>query len=37
MNSYLALSEVLGHLIYLEQNGKVIKSEKDGIYYFKAI
>jgi glyoxylase-like metal-dependent hydrolase (beta-lactamase superfamily II) len=37
MNSYLALSEVLSHLIYLEQNGKVIKSEKDGIYYFKAI
>ncbi|MFX1379432.1 MAG: MBL fold metallo-hydrolase [Promethearchaeota archaeon] len=35
MNSYMALSEVLGHLIYLEAQGKVNKIEKNGklLYY----
>ena len=35
MNSYLALSEVLSHLIYLEYEGKVVKFEKDGLIYYK--
>ena len=35
MNSYLALSEVVAHLIYLERQEKVKKMEKNGkIYYF---
>ncbi|MFX0021873.1 MAG: MBL fold metallo-hydrolase [Candidatus Hermodarchaeota archaeon] len=35
MNSYMALSEVLGHLFYLEAEGKVNKIEKNGkiLYY----
>ncbi|TFG25937.1 MAG: MBL fold metallo-hydrolase [Promethearchaeota archaeon] len=37
MNSYLALSEVLSHLIYLENEGKVIKFEKNGMLYYKPI
>lgn len=37
MNSYLALSEVLSHLIYLENQGKVKKSEREGIIYYKAV
>ena len=34
INSYMALSEVLGHLLYLENVGKIRKKEKDGIYYY---
>ena len=34
MNSYLGLSEVLGHLIYLERQDKVKRTEKDGKYLF---
>jgi glyoxylase-like metal-dependent hydrolase (beta-lactamase superfamily II) len=35
MNSYMALSEVLGHLFYLEAEGKVNKIEKnDKILYY---
>jgi glyoxylase-like metal-dependent hydrolase (beta-lactamase superfamily II) len=35
MNSYMALSEVLSHLFYLEADGKVNKIEKNGklLYY----
>jgi len=35
INSYMALSEVLGHLIYLENEGKVQKIEKNGKFYYK--
>ncbi|MHA1727721.1 MAG: MBL fold metallo-hydrolase [Promethearchaeota archaeon] len=34
MNSILALSEVLGHLIYLEEEGLAFKTEKDGKIYY---
>jgi len=35
MNSYMALSEVLGHLLYLEAEEKVNKIEKNGkVLYF---
>ncbi|MFX0069724.1 MAG: MBL fold metallo-hydrolase [Candidatus Hermodarchaeota archaeon] len=34
MNSYLALSEVLGHLIYLERQNKVQRIEKDNKILF---
>ena len=37
MNSYLALSEVLSHLIYLEYEGKVVKFEKNGLIYYKPL
>jgi hypothetical protein len=36
MNSFMALSEVLGHLIYLENQGKVQKYEKSGKIYYKS-
>ncbi|MBD3255635.1 MAG: MBL fold metallo-hydrolase [Candidatus Lokiarchaeota archaeon] len=36
MNSYLALSEVVAHLIYMEDQGKVERVEKDGKFFFKA-
>jgi glyoxylase-like metal-dependent hydrolase (beta-lactamase superfamily II) len=29
-----ALSETLAHLIYLEQKGRVVKSERDGVVYY---
>lgn len=34
INSYMALSEVLSHLLYLENEGKVRKDEKNGVYYY---
>lgn len=34
MNSYLGLSEILGHLIYLEAEDKVSRIEQDGKYLF---
>ncbi|MFW9930684.1 MAG: MBL fold metallo-hydrolase [Candidatus Thorarchaeota archaeon] len=34
INSYMALSEVLGHLLYLESEGKARKVEKNGVYYY---
>jgi hypothetical protein len=34
MNSFLALSEVLGHLIYLENKNKVKRIEKDDKILF---
>ena len=34
MNMYLALNEVLSHLIYLERQERVKRLEKDGIFYF---
>ncbi len=34
MNTYLGLSEILGHLIYLEEEEKVKRIEKDGKYFF---
>ena len=37
INSYMALSEVLGHLIYLEYQGRLEKTERNGIYYFHQI
>jgi len=37
MNSYMALSEVLGHLIYLEYQGRVEKTERNGKYFFQRI
>ncbi len=36
INSYMALSEVLGHLIYLENEGRVQKIEKNGKFYYKS-
>jgi len=36
INSYMALSEILGHLIYLEYQEKVIRHEKDGKIYFSS-
>jgi len=36
INSYMALSEVLGHLIYLENEGRVQRVEKNGKFYFKS-
>lgn len=37
MNKYLALNEILSHLIYLEHQEKVKKFEKDGLFYFSTI
>jgi len=37
MNQYLALNEVLSHLIYLENQGKVQKIEKDGKILYSTI
>ena len=36
INSYMALSEVLGHLLYLEDLGKIEKFEKNGKYYYRS-
>ncbi len=36
MNLFMALSEVLGHLLYLEELGKVDKFEKNGKFYYKS-
>ena len=36
INSYMALSEVLGHLLYLEDRGKIDKFEKNGKFYYKS-
>jgi glyoxylase-like metal-dependent hydrolase (beta-lactamase superfamily II) len=35
INSYMALSEVLGHLFYLEDRGKIEKFEKNGKFYYR--
>jgi len=32
----MALSEVLGHLFYLEDLGKIDKFEKNGKFYYKS-
>ena len=36
INSYMALSEVLGHLLYLEDLGKIEKFEKNGKFYYNS-
>lgn len=36
LNSILALSEVLGHFIYLEKRSKVTRKEENGKIYFRA-
>ena len=36
INSFMALSEVLGHLFYLEDLGKIDKFEKNGKFYYKS-
>ncbi|NVM17664.1 MAG: MBL fold metallo-hydrolase [Candidatus Lokiarchaeota archaeon] len=36
INSYMALSEVLGHLLYLEDLGKIEKFKKNGKFYYKS-
>jgi glyoxylase-like metal-dependent hydrolase (beta-lactamase superfamily II) len=36
INSYMALSEVLGHLLYLEDLGKIEKIAKNGSFYYKS-
>jgi glyoxylase-like metal-dependent hydrolase (beta-lactamase superfamily II) len=36
INSFMALSEVLGHLFYLEDLGKIDKLEKNGKFYYKS-
>ncbi|GAJ04475.1 unnamed protein product, partial [marine sediment metagenome] len=36
MNSFMALSEVLGHLHYLDNQGTVQKFEKSGKVYYKS-
>ena len=35
INSFMALSEVLGHLLFLENQGKVQKFEKNEKFYYK--
>ena len=37
MNTLLALSEILSHLIYLENQGKIKRIEKNNKYYFLKI
>jgi len=37
INSYMALSEILGHLTYLEYQGRVEKTERNGKYYFQQV
>ncbi len=37
INSFLALSEVLGHLIYLENQEIIKRIEKDEKYYFSVV
>jgi len=37
INSFMALSEVLGHLIYLEYQGRVEKTKRNGKYYYHQI
>jgi glyoxylase-like metal-dependent hydrolase (beta-lactamase superfamily II) len=34
MNTLLALSEILSHLIYLENQGKIKRIERNNVYYF---
>jgi len=34
INSFMALSEVLGHLLFLENQGKVQKFEKNGKFFY---
>jgi len=36
INSFMALSEVLGHLLYLENEGKIQKIEKNGKLFYKS-
>ncbi|GAG64435.1 unnamed protein product [marine sediment metagenome] len=36
INSFMALSEVLGHLFYLENLGKIDKFEKNGKFHYKS-
>ena len=36
INSFMALSEVLGHLKYLEDLGKIEKLEKNGKFYYRS-
>ncbi len=36
INRFLAMSEVLGHLIFLEEQGKVKRIERDGKIYFQS-
>ncbi len=36
INSFMALSEVLGHLFYLEDLGKIDKLEKNGKFYYQS-
>ena len=37
INSFMALSEVLGHLFYLEDLGKIDKLEKNGKFYYQSL
>jgi len=34
INSFMALSEIIGHLLYLENQGKVQKFEKNGQFFY---
>ncbi len=36
INSFMALSEILGHLFYLENLGKIDKFEKNGKFHYKS-
>ena len=36
INSYMALSEVLGHLLYLENKGEIKKIEKAGKFHYSS-
>jgi glyoxylase-like metal-dependent hydrolase (beta-lactamase superfamily II) len=36
INSFMALSEIIGHLLYLENQGEVQKFEKNGKFYYKS-
>ncbi|GAG24999.1 unnamed protein product, partial [marine sediment metagenome] len=34
INSFMALSEVLGHLVFLENQGKIQKFERNGHIFY---
>ena len=36
INSFMALSEILGHLFYLENQGKIKKTEKNGQIFYES-
>ena len=35
LNVFLAMREVIGHLVLLEEEGAVARGERDGVIYFR--